>query len=90
MNAGGFLNRAAQRTDDEEVVLRFRQDDPLASARLDESARSETHFPPPAVPNFPKTLGYWATIDSQSVAWWKRMTVMPSALSVAVCAVSRV
>src|SRR5512137_2539878 len=90
MDAGGFLNRAAQRTDDQEIILRFWQDNPFSSARLDESSRSETHWPPPVVPNLPKTLGYWATTDAQSVARWKRMTVMPSALSVAFWAVSRV
>ena len=68
MDAGGFLNRSAQRPDHEEISLRFRQHDPFPPARLDESARSETHFAPPAVPRLPKTLGYWATTDAQSVA----------------------
>ena len=59
---------AAQRAQDDELLVRFRQDGPFTSPGSDERANGKTHVV------LPKIFGCWLIIASQASSCSKRMT----------------
>ena len=63
---GDLVVGAAERPQDEQVVVGLGQDDPLAAAGPDEGPDGEASRCSRACLALPKTLGYFATIAAQS------------------------